>query len=118
MTRFYRCAALVAAMLAVLTLACGCQRTPHFSTDLWLKEPEERTAIVDELLETHELKGMTKADILVLLGTPDNEAGYFVEDNRFVYWLGPERGWMSIDSEWLLIDFENDVVVEYAIRRD
>jgi len=41
---------------------------------------------------------------------------HFVQDNRFVYFLGSER--TVIDSEWLLIDFENGVVTEYSITMD
>lgn len=121
MKRIYRLTALVAVIAALLTLACGCslfEVEPTFSTDLWLEKPHERTAIIDDLLETHELKGMTAQEVVDLLGPHDNIAGYFVQEDRYVYYLGPERGWMSIDSEWLLIDFENGVVVDHAITRD
>ena len=35
-----------------------------------------------------------------------------------VYWLGPERGLISIDSEWLVIVFENGIVADYYITCD
>jgi hypothetical protein len=35
-----------------------------------------------------------------------------------VYWLGPERGFISIDSEWLGIKFKDNVVIEVEILRD
>ena len=33
-------------------------------------------------------------------------------------WLGPERGFISIDSEWLVIKFEQDRVVVARVVRD
>lgn len=38
---------------------------------------------------------------------PDCECGYFA-DWDLVYWLGPERSWLSLDSEWLVIRFGED----------
>lgn len=46
-----------------------------------------------------------------LLGDETN-TDYFKEVNNIVYYLGDERGFISIDSEWLVIMFDNDVVVE------
>ncbi len=59
---------------------------------------------------------MTKTEIDESLGVPP-ETNYFREYD-YVYWLGPERGFMSIDSEWLGIRFENDVVLEARLLRD
>jgi hypothetical protein len=57
------------------------------------------------------------APTVSLLGTPPPTA-YF-RDYQFVYWLGPERGFMSIDSEWLAIRFDrNGKVMEARIVRD
>lgn len=77
---------------------------------------DTRTHMVDDLLRRYELVGMTKAEIDTLLGVP-RETSYFREYD-YVYWLGPERGFMSIDSEWLGIRFENDVAVEARLLRD
>lgn len=36
-----------------------------------------------------------------------------------MYWLGPERGFFSIDSEWLVIRLNSHgKVVDYHIERD
>ena len=36
-----------------------------------------------------------------------------------VYWLGDERGYMSIDSEWLVVRLDGEgKVAEYRIVRD
>lgn len=61
---------------------------------------------------------MNKEEVFELLGEP-TETAYFKEPNNIVYYLGPERGFMSIDSEWLVIWLdEQDRVVEYKILRD
>jgi hypothetical protein len=76
-----------------------------------------RLRMVDSLLRQHTLKGMDREQIVSLLGTPPLTR-YFKE-YTFVYWLGPERGFMSIDSEWLLIRLdENNRVTEARLARD
>ena len=52
-----------------------------------------------------------------LLGDATN-TDYFKEDNNVVYYLGDERGFISIDSEWLVITFDNNIVVEVKIETD
>ena len=69
------------------------------------------------MLEKYDLHGMTKKEIISLLGDETQDA-YFKEDNNMVYWLGPERGLISIDSEWLVIVFENGIVADYYITCD
>ncbi len=75
-----------------------------------------RLAMVDDLLARHELVGMNQRQIDELLGSP-TDTSYFANYD-YVYWLGPERGFISIDSEWLCIAFENEVVVGARIMRD
>lgn len=64
-----------------------------------------RVRMVDDLLRRHSFQGMTREQVIGLLGEPD-KTGYF-KDWDLVYWLGPERGFMSIDSEWLVIRFDS-----------
>ncbi len=87
-----------------------------FTTEKWLEYPGQRAKMAADLFEDYELVGMTENEIISLLGQNDNECGKFNQDNRFVYYLGEER--TIIDSEWLLIDFENGVVKEYSITMD
>ena len=75
-----------------------------------------RIKMVDNLLNKNKLIGMSKSEVNNLLGIPP-KTGYF-SNYDYVYWLGPERGFLSIDSEWLVIKFENDRVVEAKITRD
>lgn len=88
-----------------------------FSTDRWIKYPSERAKMVDDMLGKYKLIGQTKEEILELLGNETNRA-YFKEVNNFVYYLGDERGLISIDSEWLIITFDNDIAVEVKIEWD
>ena len=75
-----------------------------------------RIRMVDDMLKKHNLVGMTKENLIALLGVPP-KTDYF-SSYDFVYWLGPERGFLSIDSEWLVIKLENGTVVEALVVRD
>ncbi|RHW42783.1 hypothetical protein D1B31_04175 [Neobacillus notoginsengisoli] len=89
----------------------------QFNRDRWLNEPGERVEMVDSLLSEVRLKGMSKAEIIDLLGEQGEEA--YLESDNLVYYLGDERGFISIDSEWLIIRFDNhDRVTDYEIKTD
>lgn len=77
-----------------------------FSSARWKAAPDDRTRVhmVDAFLLTHRLKGMRRQDVVALLGQ-DPETGYF-SDWDLVYYLGPERGLFAIDSEWLVLKFD------------
>ena len=80
-------------------------------------ENDIRLRMVDSLLRKYDLSGNTKAEILALLGEADN-TGYF-RNYDLVYRLGAERGFISIDSEWLVFRLDtNNTVKEYRIVRD
>ena len=64
-----------------------------------------RGCMVDDLLRRHELAGQPRAAAVRLLGEPDSTP-YFREYD-LVYWLGPERGLISIDSEWLVMRLDS-----------
>jgi hypothetical protein len=78
---------------------------------------EVRIRMVDDLLRRHRFEGMTRQQVTAILGEPD-KTEYFREWD-LVYWLGPERGFISIDSEWL--DFRLDGLLkvrDYRIVTD
>ena len=76
-----------------------------------------RIEMVDDLLRRHRLVGKSRAEINDLLGIPP-ETAYFASYD-YVYWLGPERGFISIDSEWLCLKFsDDDVVTDARVTRD
>ena len=73
--------------------------------------------MVDDLLQRHQFKGMDREQVVALIGEPDKTESF--RDWDFVYLLGPERGWFSIDSEWLAFRFDNQKkVTEYRIVTD
>lgn len=109
---------LLALIGAVLVCGLYLHNRYTFTTEKWVDDPQNRTRIVDDLLSKQELTGMTEEEVTALLGSPNNDFGYFVEPDRYVYWLGPERGLISIDSEWLLIDFADGAVEKYHICTD
>ena len=65
-----------------------------------------RLRMVDDLLAHHRFIGMPRAELADLLGppTPIDKFG----DWDLVYWLGPERGSIRIDSEWLVFKFDKE----------
>ena len=113
---------IVGATMAVVILvfclvgAVGLSNRHTFTQEKWLKHPESRARITDNMLEQYDLIGMTEQEVLDLLGPNDNRMGYFTQENRFVYCLGGER--MIMDNEWLLIDFADGVVSEYSMTTD
>jgi hypothetical protein len=105
------CAALFVARRIVFPLPLDRCHTRRFSTELWQDSSQAfsraafRGCMVDHLLRRTELRGVTRDSVVRLLGPGDNTA-YFREYD-LVYWLGPERGLMSIDSEWLVIRLDD-----------
>jgi hypothetical protein len=60
-----------------------------------------RLEMADRLVARGTLVDKTRAEVVELLGEP-TRTGHFA-DWDLVYWLGPERGFISIDSEWLVL---------------
>jgi hypothetical protein len=76
-----------------------------------------RLGMADRLIARRTLLGKTRAEVVELLGEPP-PTGYFA-DWDMVYWLGPERSFISIDSEWLVLRLAEDGrVVDNRIVRD
>jgi len=90
----------------------------NFTTERWLNNPGERVYLIDDLLNEYKLIDKTKTEVHTLLGSP-TETEYFKDENNIVYHLGNERGLISIDSEWLIIWFnDNEKVTKYEIVTD
>jgi len=75
-----------------------------------------RVRMVDDLLRTHKLVGMSRAQLEGLLGVPP--ATEYFREYDYVYWLGPERGPFSIDSEWLVVKCAQGFVVSAIVVTD
>jgi hypothetical protein len=77
----------------------------------------DRLCMVDDLMATVPLLGLSKSRLIELLGPGDHTRAWA----RWgaVYFLGPERGMFRIDSEMLVVRFDqDDRVVEYRIVTD
>ena len=96
-------------------------RQRDFDAEAWRSDARAhdgtRGWMAASLLEEHTLEGQRLDEIDALLGSDDSShgtgfgAGYFSDYDR-VWFLGPERGFISIDSEWLVLraDSEGNVV--------
>jgi len=81
------------------------------------REPYPRRAMADHLLQQRTLHGKSRAEVLDLLGEP-SDTEHFAEYDA-VYWLGPQRSMVAIDSEWLVIRFgESERVTEAKLVTD
>lgn len=63
-----------------------------------------RGCMIDDLLERHELRGMLRKDVIALIGDP--QPSDLFPEYDMVYWLGPERGLVGIDSEFLVMKLD------------
>jgi hypothetical protein len=98
-----------------------------FDSTLWKSADSSQHDSQDRTPKQYMLKAaistieklQTKEKITSELG-PGENTGYFIDQNRdMIYYLGPERSIFSIDSEWLLIWFDdNDVILKYEIVTD
>lgn len=63
-----------------------------------------RLCMVNDLLAKYLLLGRPQAGVIELLGPPQPKNGF--TDYDMVYMLGPERQFISIDYEWLVIKLD------------
>lgn len=91
--------------------------TLAFQSEIWKSDERGiRIQMIDDLFKNYPLLGKSKAEINQLLGIPPR-TNYF-KDFDYVFWLGPQRGFISIDSEWLCLRFKDDKVQEVRILSD
>jgi len=75
----------------------------HFDRSLWdnSRTPASvRLRMADDLVDNRKLIGLTRQEVVALLGEPP-KTEYFREFDM-VYYLGPDRGFITVDSEWLV----------------
>jgi hypothetical protein len=116
----------VAGLLAiVLTVGLSALAAVHywktrplpFDRTVWNAEVQDiddfrRHRMADWLLKEQRLVGMSRAEIVSMLGEPTKTS--FFREYDLVYVLGNERGWISIDSEWLLMRLDRTGRVSVA----
>lgn len=112
-----------------------------FDSALWRTESERRAPMADDLVSRHLLEGKTRQEVHYLLGQPEESNSvdeYFAQDSESnkrayfgldkdtpipvsydVYYLGDERSLISIDSEWLIVGYDESlIVVSSSVRTD
>lgn len=78
-----------------------------------------RQGVADRLLECDALVGRTKREIVRVLGQPQPYGTDFGgRPGSVIYTLGTDRGFIPLDDEHLLIDFDNGVAVSAEIVTD
>jgi hypothetical protein len=106
--------------LAVVALVAGgtwfvLRPGRHFDPLLWSDShtpASVRLRMADDLVSNKKLIGLARQEVVARLGEPP-KTEYFKEFD-LVYYLGPERGFISIDSEWLLLNLGPDGRVQRA----
>ena len=79
--------------------------------------PPARLHMVDSLMRSRRLDNLTRPQVQELLGPPNENTSW--SDEGLVYWLGPNRGFLRIDSDWFVIRFgPNGRVSDYEITSD
>jgi hypothetical protein len=75
--------------------------------------PTRRQVLADDLIRCHQLFKMKRADVLTLLGDPDEQ------DPHALYWdIGLERdSFFQVDNELLVVSFKNDLVSKVEIAQ-
>ena len=99
----------VKVLLVWLIAAGACDRSRPFDSAEWQAAssslgdtPTVRQQMVGEVVQRL-LPGRTREEIERVLG-PSRDTAYFKSTGRdLIYVLGPERRFISVDSEWLLI---------------
>lgn len=92
-----------------------------FDAELWRSSGEDssmwppRLCMVDDLISSRRLIGLRPDEVTSLLGPPaDPGFPSGARGTALHYELGPERGFMRIDMEWLLMSTSTDGLVEKA----
>lgn len=68
-----------------------------------------RLCMIEDLLEAKILDGLTEPEVLSLLGPVEEwETPPVAGEDVLHYFLGPERGFIGLDSEWLIIKLSED----------
>ncbi len=111
-----------AALALAALIGFGIFKYQHtFSAQRWKSLPDERTKMVGDFLEKHNIVGKSKEEIVSLLGKDYSYANTntsfklrkknFDHKNTILYFLGVD----FMDGRWLIISFENDIVSSYFI---
>lgn len=115
---------IAAVILAIILFLCYRSFFPGrvFDAEQWQVNASQRggkvrLAMADRIVARKMLWGKTRAQVKEMLGEPP--VTDYRSDWDLVYWLGPERGFLGIDSEWLVVRLDqNGIVDDYKIVQD
>lgn len=107
--------------VAVLFFALiNCSPGDRFDQTAWKNADltgRARADMLPDFLDRYPLKGMTRSEVITLLGEPTTTDKW--DSAEMVYVLGNDGSYMPIDHEWLLIDLDQrQRVVSFKRVRD
>lgn len=100
-----RSVSLGAVVMSVLALA-ACD-SGAFEAAAWRNadlSTGDRARMAPDLVASGRIDGLDRAGVIALLGAPTPTDKFAGSD--MIYVLGPERGLMAIDHQWLLIELD------------
>lgn len=109
-----------AVMFTVLLIAVCVFKYQHtYSKIKWDTDKEGRHKIVSDMLRKNPLIGMTEGEVIALLGEEDSSGQtsfkisrkHFPPESTLVYYLGVD----IVDTNWLIISMQNNIVTDYCI---
>ena len=128
---FFGTVAPIALLIGWLFLRMPIENIIHcrnFDTELWRNQEAleynimwpPRLCMVDDLMASGKLEGLTETQVLELLGPSfDMRSPFGAAYCDLIYPLGPARRILRLDSEWLCITFgDNDQVNRYWLAMD
>ncbi|MBB3110789.1 hypothetical protein FHS18_002856 [Paenibacillus phyllosphaerae] len=83
------------------------EHNSHFDYNRWVSEQDNRQQMIDDFLDHQELIGLTQAEVIDLLGKPNERS-----EQTFIYYMG----YSVIDIVMLVITFEEGRAVKHAIE--
>ena len=84
-----------------------------FSSQQWATQPASRYTIVQDLINSGSLRGLTKLQSLPLLGKPDTGA----DTDAWTYELGQEPSFLGSSPAVLTLYFENGRIYRHELIR-
>ncbi len=107
-------------ILVILLLCSGIVLRKHqldhtFTTERWLSNPDRRSLMLDDLMADHSLVGMSREEIIALLGPGDRETASFSgklkgeqQGDLFIYHLGVD----FMENQWLILLWKDNRVID------
>ena len=103
-TSFIAIPIVIAGTIAIWYLVATTYQKKEFHKITWNENKEYRYELVDDLIESNKLIGLTQEEIINLLGEAD-----YNEDLVYGYYIGYSKAYfLNLDPDWLEIEFVNN----------